>query len=118
MQGINVYSIQPGWTAYDVRAEKIGVAIERGSTYVLVEKGLLLQTDIYIPLAHVNSVDETEAHFTVNLPKNEVGSMGWEKPPTDGSWEASDGTGALAIPLREERSDSVRGYVDADEVRR
>ena len=37
MDEINVFQIQPGWTAYDVKAEKIGVALERGSTYVLVE---------------------------------------------------------------------------------
>ena len=39
---MNVFQIQPGWTAYDVMAEKLGVAIEVGSTYVLVEKGPIL----------------------------------------------------------------------------
>ena len=117
MDEINVFRIQPGWTAYDVRAEKFGVAIERGSTYVLVEKDTL-PTDVYVPLSRVNSVDETEAHFTVNVPKDEIGSMGWESPPADGSWEASDATGALAIPLRAERPNAVRSHVDADEARR
>jgi hypothetical protein len=100
MQEINVFQIQPGWTAYDVMAEKLGIAIERGSTYVLVEKGVLLPADLYIPLSHVSSVNEEESNFIVNVPKDEVGTMGWQSPPADGSWEASDATGSLALPLR------------------
>ncbi len=115
MQEIDVFKIQSGWSAYDVRGEKIGHAIERGGTYVLVEKNTVLLTDVYIPLSRVNSVDETEAHFTVNVPKDEIGSIGWASPPADGSWEASDTTGALAIPLREARSNAVRGHVDLDD---
>ena len=57
---MNVFQIRSGWTAYDVMAEKLGVAIEVGSTYVLVEKGPILPTDLYIPLAHVSSADEEE----------------------------------------------------------
>ena len=118
MQEINVFQIQPGWTAYDVRAEKIGFAIEVGRTYILVEKGPFISTDVYVPLSCVNSVNETEAHFTVNVPIDEIGAMDWQNPPADGSWEASDAIGSLAIPLREERPDAVRGYVDPDEARR
>ena len=64
MQETNVFQIQPGWTAYDVMAEKLGIAIERGSTYVLVEKGPILPTDLYIPLSYVNSVNEEESNFS------------------------------------------------------
>jgi hypothetical protein len=118
VQEIDVFQIQPGWTAYDVRAEKIGFAIEVGRTYILVEKGPSISTDVYIPLSCVNSVRETESHFTVNVPIDEISSLGWQSPPPDGSWEASGATGSLAIPLREERSDAVRGYVDPDKARR
>jgi len=118
MQEINVFQIQPGWTAYDMRAEKIGVAIERGTTYVLVEKGLLLWADLYIPLSHVTSVNEEESNFIVNLTREEVETAGWENPPADDSWEAVGATPSLAIPLREERFDAVRGHVDVDEGRR
>jgi hypothetical protein len=118
MQEINVFQIQPGWTAYDVMAEKLGIVIERGSTYVLIEKGPILPTDMFIPLSRVSAVNEEEANFIVNVRKDEVGSMGWQNPPADGSWEASDATGSLAIPLRKERSDAVRDSVDAEEARR
>ena len=116
MQEPDVFQIRPGWTAYDLMmAAKLGIAIEVGSTYVLVEKGPVLPTDLYIPLSRVSAVNEEETTFIVNVPKDEVGTRGWESPPADGSWEASDATGALAIPLRKVRSDAVRGHVDADE---
>ena len=115
MQETDVFQIQPGWSAYDVRAEKIGVAIERGSTYVLVEKDPLPSADLYIPLSNVSSVNAEEANFIVNLTKDEVATAGWENPPADDSWDVTNTTDSLAIPLREERFDSVRGYVDADE---
>jgi hypothetical protein len=81
VQATNVVQIQPGWTAYDVMAEKLGIAIERGSTYVLIEKGPILPHDLYIPLSYVNSVNGEESNFVVSLRKDEVGSMGWEDPP-------------------------------------
>ena len=92
---MNVFQIRPGWTAYDVMAEKLGVAIEVGSNYVLVEKGPILPADLYIPLAHVSSVNGEETNFIVNMTKDEIGMMAWQNPPADDSWEASDPTGSL-----------------------
>ena len=81
-------------------AEKLGIAIERGSTYVLVEKNPILPTDLFIPLSYVSAVNEEETTFIVNVRKDEVGTMGWQNPPADGSWEASDATGALTTSRR------------------
>ena len=118
MQEFEVFQVQSGWTAYDVLGESIGHAIEVGSTYVLVETNALLPANVYVPLSRVNSVDESEAHFSVNVPKDEIDAMGWQNPPADGSWDRTDTAESLAIPVREERSDAVRGYVDVDEARR
>ena len=95
METMSVFQIQPGWTAYDVMAEKLGVAIEVGSTYVLVEMGPILPANLYIPLAHVSSVNGEETNFIVNMTKDEIGRMAWQDPPADGSWEASNATGSL-----------------------
>ena len=101
MQEFEVFQVQSGWTAYDV-----------------VETNALLPTNVYVPLTRVNSVDESEAHFSVNVPKEEIDAMGWQNPPADGSWDRTDTAESLAIPLREARSDAVRGYLDVDEARR
>ena len=52
------------------------------------------------------------------MPKEKLEAMGWQNPPADASWDAPNATESLAIPLREERSNAVRGYVDADDDRR
>ena len=118
VQTINVDKIRTGWTAFDVRGEKIGDVAEIGSNYLLVVKGLFLPTDLYIPLSRVVSLDEAQSTFEVNVPKEKVEAMGWQDPPADGSWDATSATESLDIPLREERSDAVRGYIDVDEGRR
>ena len=62
-------------------------------------------------------LDEAQSTFEVKVPKEMIQAMGWEDPP-DGSWDATEPTTNLANPLREEHSDAVRGYIDADEARR
>ena len=116
-QTIDVDKIRTGWTAFDVRGEKIGDVVEVGSNYALVRMGLVFPTDLYIPLARVILLDETQSTFAVNVPKEIVEAKGWENPPADGSWDASDANESLANSLREERADAVRGYVDVDENR-
>ena len=88
VQTIDVDKIRTGWTAFDVRGEKIGDVAEIGSNYVLVVKGLFLPTDLYIPLSRVTSLDESQSTFEVNVPKEKVEAMGWQHPPADSSWDA------------------------------
>jgi hypothetical protein len=118
VQTVDVDKIRTGWHALDVRGEKIGDVAEIGSNYVLVVKGLFLPTDLYIPLSRVITIDEALSTFELNAPKDKIEAMGWQNPPADVSWDAADERESLAATLREERSDAVRGYVDADETRR
>ena len=52
------------------------------------------------------------------MPKEKVEAMGWTNPPADGGWEVSGAADNLDVTLRNEHSDAVRGYIDADEARR
>ena len=97
VQTIDVDKIRTGWTAFDVRGEKIGDVAEIGSDYVLVVKGLFLPTDLYIPLARVTTLDEAQSTFEVNVPKEKVEAMGWTNPPADGGWEVSGAADNLAM---------------------
>ena len=117
-QRIDVDKIRTGWTAFDVRGEKIGDVAEIGSNYLLVVKGLFLPSDLYIPLSRVISLDEAQSTFEVNVPKEKVEAMGWLNPPARASWDAADATDSLDVPLRGEPADAVRGPIDADEARR
>jgi len=118
VQTVEIDKIRTGWTAFDVRGEKIGDVAQIGTNHVLVVKGLFLPTDLYIPLSRVTSLDEAQSTFEVNVPKEKVEAMGWQNPPADADWDASDASESLPIPLRTERSNEVRGYIDAEEARR
>lgn len=118
VQTVNVDKIRTGWTAFDVRGEKIGDVAEIGSSYVLVVKGLFLPTDLYIPLSRVTNLDELQSTFEVNVPKEKVEAMGWQHPPAYGSWDGTDADETLDRTLREERSEALRGYIDTDEAKR
>ena len=118
VQTVDVDKIRTGWTAFDVRGEKIGHVAGIGSNYVLVVKGLLLPTDVYIPLSRVTALDEAQSTFEVNVPKEKVEAMGWQHQPADSSWDGSDASQTLDRTLRREPFDAVRGYIDADEAKR
>ena len=118
VQTIDVDKIRTGWHALDVHGQQIGEVVEIGSNYALVVKGMFLPTDLYIPLSRVATLDEAMSTFEVNVPKDKLEEMGWQNPPADGNWDATSAAESLDLPLREERPDAVRGYVDADEARR
>ena len=117
MQTTNLDQIRSGWTAYDAKGEKIGDVIEVGSNYVLVQKGWLLPTDLYIPLSSVTRVDEADAHFFVDVTKENVDSLGWGNPPTGVGWDATDASSeTFTVPVREERIQAKKQTRDAGEV--
>ena len=68
-------------------------------------KALFLPTDLYIPLSRVVSLDEAQSTFEVNVPKEKVEAMGWQDPPADANWDATDATAArvaLGLPRHDE----------------
>ena len=61
VQTINVDKIRTGWTAFDVRGEKIGDVAEIGSNYLLVVKGPQMLSMISIrDLIRVDMQDKGE----------------------------------------------------------
>ena len=118
VQTIDVDKIRTGWTAFDMRGEKIGDVAEIGSNYLLVVKGLFLPTDLYVPLSRVTTLNEAQSTFEVNVPKEKIEAMGWQNPPAGGSWDATDAREGLNIQLRKEHPAAVRGYLDVDEATR
>ena len=116
-QTMNVDLIRNGWSAYDAKGDQIGDVVEVGSNYVLVQKGMFFPKDLYIPLSQVTSVDEANSDFSVDATKENVESLGWESPPADSSWDASDATReSFTVPVREERIEAEKHERDAGEV--
>jgi hypothetical protein len=94
----NVNEIQVGWSAYDEAGEDLGQVAEIGKTYVLVRKGLVLPTDLYIPASRIDSIDGRKSTFTVAVLKEDVEHLGWENPPTDSAGTST--TDRVKVPYR------------------
>jgi uncharacterized protein (TIGR02271 family) len=81
-----------GWGVYDTTGDKIGDVADLGSSYLLVQKGLLFIKDIYIPTSEIRSTDTASQRVYLNVAKDQIDSMGWDNPPTDGEY-ATGGSG-------------------------
>ena len=79
-----------GWAVYDTNDEKIGDVADVGTSYLLVQKGLIFIKDVYVPMSAVSRTDAANGAVYVNAQKDSIDSMGWDAPPTDaGSYEAT-----------------------------
>jgi hypothetical protein len=73
--------VQTGWTTFDNAGDKIGDIVESNATYIVVQKGLFLPSDIYVPLTAVSEVSPADQSVTLNVAKGDIDSMGWNQPP-------------------------------------
>ncbi|HEX5826331.1 MAG TPA: DUF2382 domain-containing protein [Candidatus Limnocylindrales bacterium] len=81
----DLQAIQRGWAVYDANDEKLGDVADIGSTYLLVQKGLLFIKDLYIPTSAITETDQAQGRVYLNVAKGDVDAMGWEEPPTGGA---------------------------------
>ena len=90
--------IETGWDVIGSDEQTLGSVAEVGPNYVRVEKGLIFVKDIYVPVSAISDVNPAERAVWLNVPKDEVESMGWDNLPTQGSWDdwsgASGASGA------------------------
>lgn len=88
--------LQTGWGAYGRDGDKIGEIEEIGPNYVLVTKGLIFVTDLYIPTQAIEKVDADEGRIYLNVDKSAVEDQGWNEPPTGDAYSSPDSEGAVA----------------------
>lgn len=112
--------VQTGWDVYGSDGEHLGSVAEVGRNYLRVEKGLLFKKDIYIPVSAITKVNDAEETVLLNAPKHRVESMGWDMPPTSGSWDdwsqGGTGTDKKRMTLHEEELDARKTSHKAGEV--
>lgn len=96
-----VVDVQPGDTVFGSdhgevgTVDKIVEATEETEGYLLVPRGLIFQTDTYIPLDAVVKRAGTEVF--INIPKLVVGVMPWTEPPTQTERREKVGPRATAV---------------------
>ena len=102
----SITSIQPGWDVIGSDGDKIGDVAEIGPNYLLVTKGIIFVTDLYIPTDAVGSVEDNKVYL--NVPKGQIESLGWDQPPS-GNWTS----GAEGLPSTE---GATQQYAETDQA--
>lgn len=93
-----------GWAVFDSRDEKVGDVADIGSSWLLVQKGLIFVKDLYIPLEAVKEVDEANQAAYLDVAKDEMDALGWDQPPSE----------ADRIDAVTTTGDTLRGSATAD----
>jgi uncharacterized protein (TIGR02271 family) len=85
--------VSAGWDVYGSDDEKIGTVDEVGQDYLLVRKGLIFTTDVYVPHSAITQIDPDQTAVLVNVPKDAIDSQGWNEPPmsTGGAFQETTG---------------------------
>jgi hypothetical protein len=81
--GIAPGGIEPGWSVFGSDGEKLGEVANIQGDYLIVPKGLLFKTDLYIPRSAISKVEYDRVHLAMG--KDEMEAQGWERPPEEGS---------------------------------
>jgi hypothetical protein len=79
------HSYREGSPVLDAHGEKVGVvgASETLGNYLVVQKGWLFTSELYIPLAAIHARDANGIYL--NLTKDELNDDQWKVPPGGGS---------------------------------
>ena len=72
--------LRPGWTVVGNDGRRVGTIKAIGQHYVLVSQPRL-SAGIYVPASAIANVDAQVVHL--NLPRDDVSSMGWQQPPRE-----------------------------------
>lgn len=106
--------LQTGWTVYGRDGDKIGDIEEVGPNYLLVTKGLIFITDLYIPTSAIDTVDANEGAVFLTVDKATVEDQGWTEPP---SADASDWAATTTATEARAAASDVGYETDAQSVR-
>lgn len=79
--GERQWSFRVGDDVYGCDDQKLGRIKAVNPTHLVVEKGLLLHTDYYVPVRSVANVEGGTVYLDVT--KEEALHRGWERPPVD-----------------------------------
>ncbi|HEU5424487.1 MAG TPA: DUF2382 domain-containing protein [Nitrolancea sp.] len=75
-----VWEIDDGWDVVASDGARLGEVADVRGSYIVVEKGLLFKTDLYIPVAAIVAVAQRRVHL--GLSGEAIAQQGWDQPPT------------------------------------
>ena len=119
MAQVDIQQIEEGWDVYASDGEKLGDVSEIGPNYLLVTKGFLFPTDLYIPTSAITNVEYDRVYL--NASSAEVKQGAWSQPPatsgeTDAGYATSQPADTATIERREEELRTAKRATQAGEV--
>jgi hypothetical protein len=96
-QAPHVWEIDHGWAVYSSDGDRIGDVADVLGTYIVVEKGFLFKSDLFVPVGVIGDVQPDRVALI--LAKDQIAQAGWDRPPAPfgGSSEPT-----LQLPLSPE----------------
>ena len=82
--------IGEGWDVITADDRKLGEVSDVALNYVVVRKGILVPTTLFVPLTAIDTVDPDRGEVYLNVAESEVDSLGWEHEPGDATLAAAD----------------------------
>jgi hypothetical protein len=81
----NLIHIAPGFDAHCADGPKIGRIEELGPGYIVVIKGLIARTELFVPIQAIEDVDPEAKAVRLAVPAAGVDEMQWDEPLVDAS---------------------------------
>ena len=119
MAQVDIQQIEEGWDVYASDGEKLGDVSEIGPNYLLVTKGFLFPTDLYIPTSAITNVEYDRVYL--NASSDEVKQGAWSQPPAtsaeaDAGYATAQQADTATIERREEELRTAKRATQAGEV--
>jgi hypothetical protein len=83
----------PGWKVWGADDRELGEVTELGDGYLQMSTGRIFGKRIYVPEAFVDRVDAADERVRVKVGKDQLESMGWNRPPGGGADDDDDALG-------------------------
>jgi hypothetical protein len=90
-RNFDLREIRPGWLVYDNEREPIGRVSGQIDRYVVVQRsfhGFYLWLRLYVPESAIGEAHE--GSVSLNVPRDWVGAMGWDRPPREAPTKRRD----------------------------
>jgi hypothetical protein len=86
----NLIHVAPGFDAHGADGPKIGRIEELGPGYIVVTKGLIVRTELFVPIQAIEDVDPDGHAVRLTVPAAQIDQTGWDEPlidaGADGGW--------------------------------
>lgn len=107
-----------GWDVYGSDGEKIGSVAEITDEYLMIQKGLIFTTDLFVPLSDITDADEGRVHLALTKRHIEDGDYTTQPPrgtdiaaahaARDTGYDAAERAEGMTAGLRRNEADADR----------